>query len=44
MELQAVALVTVYAMQAFDAKLSLRRQLGSYLTGAYPRLRCFVAS
>jgi hypothetical protein len=44
MELQAVAWVTVYPMQGFDATLSLRRQLGFYLTGAYPRPRFFVAS
>jgi hypothetical protein len=44
MELQAVAWVTVYPMQGFDATLSLRRQLDSYRTGAYPRPQFFVAS
>lgn len=44
MELRAVAWVTVYAIQGFDVRLSLRRQLEVYRTGAYPRPRFFVAS
>lgn len=37
MELQAVAWVTVYPIQGFDVRLSLRRQLPNYPSGVYPR-------
>lgn len=44
MELQAVAWVTVYPIQGFDVRLSLRRQLLNYPSGVYPRQLVCIAS